>query len=76
MLYYPHDGDKEIESLLATQVEDFLCTGIEKRMRAFEQFFKDTFEASRLARFHLEPMWCVIIRNEDGSIKTFAEIKA
>lgn len=37
-------------------------------MEALEEFLKDKFEVSKIARFHLSLMDCVITRHVDGWI--------
>lgn len=52
--------------MLATQVDDYLYAGTEKRIKAFEQFLKDTFKVSKLACSNQELMGFVIARQDDA----------
>lgn len=68
-LYYAHIANGNLEFMLATQVDEYLYTGTEERMKALEQFLKASFEVTKLARSNRALMGCVITRSDDGSIK-------
>lgn len=67
-LYHAKDNNVDRVFILATQVEDYLYTGTEKRMQAFKSFLKDTLKVRKIARSHVLLMGCDIQSHEEGSV--------
>lgn len=67
-LYYSVDDDKNLDFALAVQVDDYIYTGTDERMVAFEAFLSSTFDVGNFARGSLSLMGCEITQDRDYSV--------
>lgn len=67
-LYQSTDERGKMDFLLAVQVDDYVYTGTDDRMKAFEAFLSSTFEVGTFARGSFSVMGCTITQKEDFSI--------
>ena len=55
-LYYKKDANQSLSFLLATQVDNYIYTGIEKEIKSFEKFLQHRFKVGTLERCNFNVM--------------------